>query len=115
MKVIIAGGRDFNNYTLLKERCDYYLQEQSNVVIISEVAKGADTLAIQYADEKMYERIIMPANWDKYGKGAGYMRNIDMANTADSLIAFWDGKSKGTSHMINTAKEKGLDFRVVLY
>lgn len=49
-----------------------------------------------------------PANWDKYGKSAGYIRNEEMAKVADSLLAIWDGKSRGTKHMIDIATKKGL-------
>ena len=54
-----------------------------------------------------------PADWRTLGKSAGYQRNIQMAQYADALIAFWDGQSKGTKHMVETAQEFGLDVRVV--
>ena len=57
----------------------------------------------------------MPADWNKYGKRAGYLRNADMAKEAHALIAFWDGKSKGTNHMIQLAKQNYLTIKVVLY
>ena len=47
-----------------------------------------------------------PADWDLDGKSAGFKRNVKMAEYADALVAFWDGESKGTKHMIETAKEK---------
>ena len=116
-KVIIAGGRDFNNYELLKEKCDYYLShlDTCNIVIISGHARGADTLGEKYAKEKGYEIESHPADWNKYGKSAGYKRNVEMADVASAAICFWNGKSKGTKHMIDIAKEKGIPVKVVRY
>lgn len=115
MKIIIAGGRDFNDYKLLSESCDYFLQNQSEIEIVSGTANGADKLGEQYGEEKGHQIKKFPANWDKYGKSAGFKRNIEMADYADALIAFWDGKSKGTSHMINEAKNKNLKVRIIKY
>jgi len=56
-----------------------------------------------------------PADWNKFKKSAGYKRNVEMAENADALIAFYDGKSKGTGHMIDIAKEKNLLIRIILY
>lgn len=115
-KVIIAGSRDFNDYELLKERCDYYLQNKGGeVIVVSGAARGADLLGERYAKEHKYLIESHPAAWDKYGKSAGYKRNVDMAESADGCICFWDGKSKGTKHMIDIATEKGLDLRIVRY
>lgn len=58
---------------------------------------------------------IFKADWDKHGKAAGFKRNTEMAKYADALIAFWDGKSKGTKHMIDTAKSHNLKVRVIAY
>jgi hypothetical protein len=115
MKVIIAGGRDFNNYEFLKERCDYLFQNQTDVEIVSGNANGADKLGEQYAIEKNYSLKIFKAEWDKYGKGAGFIRNTEMSNYADALIAFWDGTSKGTLHMINESRKKNLKVRIINY
>ena len=108
MKVIIAGGRDFNDYELLKDKCDKILNSQIEITIVSGGANGADYLGEKYAKEREYELIIFPADWNKYGKSAGPIRNTQMAENSDALIAFWDGKSKGTQHMINLAEKKGL-------
>ena len=119
-KVIIAGSREFEDYTLLKSQCDYYLQNKLNdpyctVVIVSGHARGADSLGERYALEKNYKLTKFPANWSLYGKSAGYRRNVDMGNYADALIAFWDGISKGTKHMIDIATNKGLRICVIKY
>ena len=117
-KTIIAGGRDFMDYNLLKEKVNKILQEKKvthKIVIISGCARGADTLGLRYASENAFDVEEYPADWDKYGKKAGYMRNVEMAKNADALIAFWDGKSKGTKHMIDIATERNLPIRVIRY
>jgi hypothetical protein len=115
VKVIIAGGRDFKDYDLLCQKTDYYLSRQSEIEIVSGTAKGADKLGERYAEERQYPIKRFPADWGSFGKRAGYIRNTEMAEYADALIAFWNGESKGTEHMINLAKEKSLKVRIVLY
>ena len=117
-KVIIAGGRDFVDYNLLREKVNNILIDKRlthKIVIVSGCARGADTLGIRYASENIFDVDKYPADWDKYGKKAGYMRNVEMAENADALIAFWDGKSKGTKHMIDIATERNLPIRVIRY
>ena len=118
-KVIIAGGRDFNDYELLKSKCDYYLSfvlsSGDSITIVSGHARGADTLGEQYAMEKGYPLDSHPADWDKYGKSAGYRRNQEMVDVAQAAICFWDGKSKGTKHTIDLCKKKGIPCKVVSY
>ena len=117
-KVIIAGSRGFSNYKLLKETCDKYLREKKkthNVVVISGHARGADSLGEKYASDEDLDLEIYPADWKKYGKSAGFRRNEQMADIADAVIAFWNGESHGTKHMIDIAEEKGLNVKVVNY
>ncbi|MDC7251016.1 MAG: hypothetical protein PQJ49_13970, partial [Sphaerochaetaceae bacterium] len=85
------------------------------ITIVCGQARGADTLGEWYGKEKGYDIRYFPANWNLHGKKAGYLRNSEMADYADCLIAFWDGQSKGTEHMINLAKQKGLKIRIVNY
>ena len=116
--IIIAGSRDFNDYEKLKEVCDYMLskkKETHNIIIISGGARGADKLGELYAKERGYVLQRYLANWDKDGKMAGFIRNVEMAAVADACICFWDGKSKGTKHMIETARKKKLKTKVVLF
>ena len=115
MKVIIAGGRTFSNYDLLFQTCDKVLSLQTEIEIVSGTANGADKLGEKYANEKEYPIKQFPADWDKYGKSAGYKRNEEMAKYSDGLIAFWDGKSKGTKHMIDLAKRHNLKIKVIKY
>lgn len=114
--VIIAGGRDFNDYDLLEEKCKDVLRlymAYRNVTIISGDATGADTLGERFAKEYRLKSLIFPAEWQKYGRAAGPIRNQEMANLADAVIAFWDGKSRGTKNMIDLAQAKGLSTHVV--
>ncbi|WP_397446021.1 DUF2493 domain-containing protein [Polaribacter sp. R77954] len=116
MKVIIAGSRNFKDYQKLKRECSHFLQDKKNIVIVSgDHYKGADKLAMQYANEKGLNLIKFPAEWNKLGKAAGPIRNNKMAKLADILIAFWDGKSRGTQNMICLANQKGLKVKVVMY
>jgi hypothetical protein len=115
MKVIIAGGRDFNDYSILAESCNLILSDLEDIEIVSGRARGADSLGENYALEKGYGCKIFPADWEKYGKAAGYKRNSEMAEYADMLIAFWDGTSRGTGHMIDIAKKRGLKIEIINY
>jgi len=115
MRIIIAGSRNFKDYERLKESCDKLLVNRTSVEIVSGTARGADALGERYAEEKGFKIKRFPAQWDLHGKSAGYKRNLEMADYADALIAFWDGKSKGTQHMINIAQSKGLKVRVISY
>lgn len=120
MRVIIAGGRDFNDYDLLKKTVTDII---SNAIpeIISGCAKGADRLGERFAKEYGYSLVKFPAKWEEFGKKAGYIRNIEMAKYSISddaegvLIAFWDGESKGTKHMIDIAKRYNLESHVIRY
>jgi hypothetical protein len=117
VSVIIAGSRDFTDYTLAKEKLDkifrlFYLNNE-DVSIVSGGARGADYLGECYAKERGLKLKIFPADWDKYGKSAGYRRNSEMAQYATHLVAFWDGKSKGTHNMIDLANKNNLKVRIV--
>ena len=117
-KVIIAGSRGFSNYKLLKGKCNEYLREKRkeyNIIIISGGARGADFYGEKYAQDEGFSLEVFPANWNKFGKSAGFRRNEQMAEVADALIAFWDGKSNGTKHMIEIMENKKLLVRVVNY
>lgn len=115
-RVIIAGGRDFNNYENLASAMDLYLTNQKKkIVIVCGMAKGADMLGERYAKERGYEIAYFPAEWNRYGRSAGMVRNIQMAYNADAVCAFWDGKSRGTKHMIDTAIERNLPVTIFRY
>ena len=116
MKVIIAGSRSFQDYETLKTYCTHILshavQRGEEVTVLSGTARGADELGELFANDMGFTVERYPADWEAYGKMAGFKRNKEMAENADALIAFWDGKSRGTKHMINLAKHRWLDYRV---
>jgi hypothetical protein len=107
-KVIIAGSRHFRDYERLKTVCDQWLQPYTGIEIVSGGAKGADALGTRYATEKGYPCKLFPPDWEKSPRTAGHIRNAEMATYADALMAFWDGKSKGTASMVSIARSKGL-------
>ena len=116
--LIVAGGREFNDYQLLSERliliADTYLEEKL-ITIVSGAARGADKLGEQFASTHGVRCISLPADWNRYGKRAGFLRNEQMAGMSQGLLAFWDGKSTGTEHMITTAHDRGLDVFLQMY
>ena len=102
MKLIVAGGRDFNNYKHLAMVLDYYNEKGVITEIVCGVANGADSHGEYWAKVNGVPIKYFPAKWKKYGKAAGTIRNSEMAKYADALVAFWDGSSTGTKHMIDT-------------
>jgi hypothetical protein len=115
IKVIIAGGRDFNDLNLLFKNCEEILKEYSEIEIVSGGARGADKMGEYYANKKEYQIKRFPAQWEKYGKSAGYIRNKEMSEYGDLLIAFWDGSSKGTKNMIDLAESKKIPTHIIKY
>lgn len=114
--LIIAGGRDFKDYERLEKFVDEWIEVHGRPDnIISGMANGADLLGLHYAEKRGIPVIKKPANWEEHGRGAGFQRNLEMAYIANSCICFWDGVSKGTSHMIGIAKNNKLNLEVILY
>lgn len=112
--ILVCGSRGFDDYTLLKDVLDQFPLHKDSV-IISGGAKGADRLGEKYAHEHQHPCKVFPANWDKHGRQAGYIRNKQMINlNPDLVIAFWDGVSKGTRHTIGLAKDKKI-MTVIVY
>jgi len=111
--VLVCGSRNYPD----KENCLYILdnicKEYNIYRIISGGAKGPDQWAIEYAKYKNIKVDVFPAEWDKYGKIAGYKRNLDMLQeNPDLVLAFWDGESKGTEHTIKNAVQKDIEVRI---
>lgn len=113
MRIIVAGGRDFR-YRDIAFVCLAKHVKQGDTVI-SGHARGADIIGEMYARTHNIDLELHSADWNRYGKAAGRIRNSQMADVADKLIAFWDGKSRGTKHMISEAKKKGLELIVYDY
>ena len=98
IRLAVVGSRTFTDRKLCWKMLDD-LQTKYNIIeIISGGARGADSYGEAYADYHHIKKTIFPAEWDKYGKKAGYLRNIDIIKNCDVCIAFWDGESRGTSH-----------------
>lgn len=112
-RLIIAGTRTFNDYELLRAYCDMKLSrkitEGEQIEIVSGACpSGADYLGEKYAAERGFSVRLFPADWQQYGRRAGAVRNRQMAQYGNALIAFWDGKSKGTKIMIDEARAAGI-------
>ena len=120
-KVIVSGGRDFENYSYLKESLYKILVDiKEPIVIVSGGANGADMLGERYARSKGYEIERHPAQWELFGRSAGHRRNAEMGisvkeNGKGMLVAFYDMKSKGTSNMIDIAERYNIPYRVIEY
>lgn len=113
MKVLLCGSRTIDDPAVVSRAV-----EQSGIrptQIISGGARGVDRLAGEYATAKGIEFIEYLADWAKYGKRAGFLRNYAMVGAADAVIAVWDGTSAGTQHSIEYAKSCGKEVFVYLH
>jgi hypothetical protein len=119
-KVIIAGGRNFYDYKYL-ESCiknKFSQNEINNWEIVSGHAEGADSQGENFAELNNLKLTKFPADWNKYGNLAGRLRNEEMAKYVKGngmLIAFWDGVSRGTKHIIHMAKKYEIESYVFYY
>ncbi len=117
--IIIAGGRDFDDYSMLEQKVDQVIAKwkkpDDTVEIVSGGARGADALGEKYAKKRKCKLKLFSANWEKHGKSTGYKRNKKMAKYAGICLCFWDGKSKGTKHMIDLAEKYDLILHVFGY
>lgn len=111
MKVAIVGSRDYADL----ERVRAYVKAlPADTVVISGGARGVDRVAAETARLRGLQVVEYLADWNKYGKSAGYIRNADIINAADIVFAFWDGVSKGTKHSIDLAQKAGKLAEIVL-
>jgi hypothetical protein len=120
-RIIIAGGRDFTDYKLLEAEVCWYLLDigvvfdgNDNIEFVLGGARGADSLGERFANEYGFKKKMFIPDWS-VGKKAGILRNHEMGDYANHLIAFWDERSSGTKDMINYATKKGLKVKVVKY
>ena len=107
-RVVIAGCRDYTNYEEAKVYIDFCLsniRKENKIIILSGCASGADAIGERYAEENGFELEKYPADWVKYGRSAGPIRNRQMAEICDFVICFWDEKSRGTKSMIELARK----------
>ena len=115
-RIIIAGGRDFDDWNLMVHRMGKMLMHFKQAPeIVSGTAQGADRMGERWAETQGLRVVRYPADWQRHGKSAGYKRNQEMAENAEVLCAFWDGQSWGTKHMIDIALREGLEVHVFRY
>jgi len=112
-RLVVAGSRDFDDYTLLSAELDKLLVGKTNITIVSGTARGADRLGERYAAEHNLRIERFPAEWEKYHKGAGPIRNAKMVQSADAVIVFWDNESSGTKNIIECARKQDIPYRIV--
>lgn len=114
----VVGGRDFSNYDKLCKILDQFVKKpdeyELEVIIVSGGAEGADSLAERYAEEHNLKTVIFEADWS-LGKKAGPLRNKKIVEQSEEIIAFWDGKSKGTKSTIELAKKIKKPLKIVKY
>lgn len=113
MIVIIAGSRDITDYSVVYEAILESGWKDDITEVVSGGANGVDKLGERFAKEHNLPVSRFLANWTKYGKKAGYIRNQEMARNAEALIAVWDMKSKGTANMIEIAQ--ALDLQTFIW
>jgi len=104
LKLGIVGSRTFDNYNLLEKEIFNQISLEAIECVISGGARGADTLAEKFADKYNIPKMIYKANWDKYGNIAGFLRNNDIVKNSDFIIAFWNGRSRGTQDTMTKAQ-----------
>jgi deoxycytidine triphosphate deaminase len=115
MIVVISGSRDFTDLDYFSTEMDGFLLDlnsQEKVLMVSGGARGTDTLAKDYAEKNGIEFKEFLADWDTHGKKAGILRNLEMLEVADQVVAFWNGKSPGTTHMIEQCLKRRIPITV---
>ena len=118
MKLIVAGGRDFTNTGLLISSLTELVEQgkiPDNPELVCGMARGADILAFRLWKSANMQIHVFRAEWDTYGKSAGFRRNKEMGEFADAAVCFWDGESKGTKHMIDIMNRLNKPVYVVRY
>lgn len=109
MKVIVCGGRDYDDRLHLEETLDLFHERFPIAELIHGAARGADTMAGNWAKSRNIPKITgVPANWDVDGKSAGYLRNVRMAEMGPDLVIAFSG-GRGTMMMIGIALKMGID------
>lgn len=109
-RIAVIGSREFTDYAVMEAVLNSFLETcKWPVVLVSGGARGADNLAERYAAENKIPIHIIRADWNAYGKAAGFLRNTKIVEACDDCVAFWDGKSSGTADTIRKFRElKGI-------
>lgn len=114
MKLLVAGSRGVDDVEFIESMLDGFRKEYPLECIVSGLAKGPDTIAKNWADKNGIPVMEFPAEWDRFGKAAGPIRNSEMLKVSDCLLAFWDGKSSGTKDMIKKTQDAKKPMRVIV-
>lgn len=118
IRLCIAGSRTFDDYNQLVLEAKTFIVEEiktRNIIIVSGTARGADSLGEDFGKQFGMTIEEYPADWDQFGKSAGYIRNKEMAQVSDYALIFWDGKSKGTKHMIDLCNAFNVKIKIITY
>ena len=110
-KIAVIGSRDFRDRRLMRE----VLSKLTPFTLVSGGARGADRLAEEFADRNKLDKLIFLPDWETHGNSAGYIRNVSIINNCDQVVAFWDGKSRGTRHSIDYATKLKKPVKVVTF
>jgi len=113
MRVAVIGSRTFDVYSAMDRALKIIHSFEGIDEIVSGGARGADSLAEKWAKENNIPTKIFKANWERYGRGAGMIRNKDIIDRADLVVVFWDGQSKGTKNSLDRAKKAGKRYFVI--
>lgn len=114
MKVVCCGSRGWTNGDLILRRLQALQAEHGHVEVLHGGARGADLFAAGIARGFGMQVHAFPADWKTHGKRAGIIRNLQMLDENPALIlAFWDGESPGTRHMVSAAQERGIPVEVI--
>ena len=119
----VVGSRSFDDYQLMEYEIDRIFKRkwlddpERRMCIVSGGARGADQLAKRYVKEhnKEVHYVEHPPDWKLHGKAAGKIRNVDIVKDSKMVLAFWDGKSKGTKHTLSVAQTLGTKTKVVRF
>lgn len=115
MRVLVCGSRGWKDEEAIVWKLDQLLAEHDDLELISGGAVGPDTMAFGWAMDNAVPITVMEPDWQKYGRRAGIIRNDQMLDTSpDLVLAFWDGKSKGTKHTIDSAHKRQITIEVIL-
>ncbi len=112
-RIAVVGSRDWPDAELVRRTMEIWFVGKWPVEVVSGGARGVDTMAAEAAVFLGCDLKVFPADWNQFGRSAGYRRNAQMASYCDEVLAFWDGKSKGTGHMIDLALKAGKPVQIM--
>ncbi len=117
INIVICGSRHFLDYNILSSALDDFLSDlqKDQICIVSGGCRGADSLALRYAQDRNISSLKFPADWARFGKSAGIIRNFQMLEIADICFGFHDGESRGTAHMLRISRKKNIRTEVYYF